>query len=239
MKAPSDVVQRYRGRKQYPTINVLAACGFDLKFTYVLSGWEGSASDSRVLNSALENRIDRLEVPSGKYYLVDSGYQLRRGFLTPYRKTRYHLKEYEVLAPQNAREIFNHRHSSLRNAIERAFGVLKKRFAMLGSGNEPFYSVRTQADIVLAACILHNYLMGVDPDMELIEEVDRELLASNESYGGYLSNSTSESREMEDFRDNLANTMWMDYINGRNTRYVFTIYYSTDFTIYYNMLTST
>ena len=65
---------------------------------------------------------------------------------------------------------------------------------MLGSENEPFYSVRTQADIVLAACILHNYLMGVDPDMGLIEEVNRELLASNESYSGYLSNSTSESR---------------------------------------------
>ena len=48
-----------------------------------------------------------------------------------------------------------------------AFGVLKKRFAMLGSENEPFYSVRTQADIVLAACILHNYLMGVDPDWSL------------------------------------------------------------------------
>ena len=78
---------------------------------------------------------------------------------------------------------------------------------MLGSGNEPFYSVRTQVDIVLAACILHNYLMDVDPDMELIEEVDRELLASNESYGGYLSNSTSKSREMKDFRDNLANTI--------------------------------
>jgi len=178
VKAPSDVVQGYRGRKQYPTINVLAACSFDLKFIYVLLGWEGSASNLRILNSALENRIDRLEVPDEKYYLVDSGYQLRRGFLTPYRKARYHLKEYGMLSPQNAREIFNHRHSSLRNAIERAFGILKKRFAMLGSGNEPCYSVRTQADIVLATCILQNYLMGVDPDRELIEEVDRELLNS-------------------------------------------------------------
>jgi len=84
VKAPSDVVQRYQGQKQYPTINVLVACGLDLKFTYVLLGWEGSAFDSRVLNSTLENRIDRLEVPSGKYYLVNSGYQLRCGFLTPY-----------------------------------------------------------------------------------------------------------------------------------------------------------
>ena len=123
-----------------------------------------------------------------------------------------------MLAPQNAREILNHRHSSLRNAIERAIGILKNRLGMLDSRNEPFYSVQTQANIVLVVCILHNYL--IDPDRELIEKVDHELLSSNESYGGCLLNSTSQSREMEDFRDKLANAMWIDYINGRNSRYV-------------------
>lgn len=34
-----------------------------------------------------------------------------------------------------------HRHASLRNAIERAFGVLKKRFSILASGAEPKYNV--------------------------------------------------------------------------------------------------
>ena len=95
---------------------------------------------------------------------------------------------------------------------------------MLGGGNEPLYSVRTQADIVLAVCILHNCFMGIDLDKELIEEVDCELLSSNESYGGCLSNSTSQSREMEDFRDSLANAMWLVYINGWSTRYVFSFH---------------
>ena len=31
---------------------MLAAISFDLKFTYILAGWEGSAHDSRVLNDA-------------------------------------------------------------------------------------------------------------------------------------------------------------------------------------------
>ncbi|GMP33597.1 hypothetical protein CsSME_00006844 [Camellia sinensis var. sinensis] len=57
----------------------------------------------------------------------------------------------------------------------KAFGVLKKRFPILGSGTEPYYDVDTQANIVLACCILHNYLMGVDPNESLIEEVDTEL----------------------------------------------------------------
>ena len=62
-----DVVKRYRGRKDFPTQNVLAACSFDLKFTYVLPGWEGSASDSRILNNALTREIDNLIVPQGSF----------------------------------------------------------------------------------------------------------------------------------------------------------------------------
>ncbi|XP_024027941.1 uncharacterized protein LOC112093522 [Morus notabilis] len=34
---------------------ILAACSFDMKFTYILSGWEGSAHDARVLTDALNN----------------------------------------------------------------------------------------------------------------------------------------------------------------------------------------
>ena len=116
--------------------------------------------------------------------------------------------------------------------MERAFSVLEKRFAMVGSGNEPFYYIHALANIVLATCILHNYLMGVYPYTKLITEVDRELLAFNESCGGYVSKSTHESREMEDFKDNLANTMWMDYINGQNTRYVFCCLFPCSFAYY-------
>ena len=39
----------------------------------------------------------------GKFYLVDAGYTVRLGFLPPYRGTRYHLREYSVMRPQNAR----------------------------------------------------------------------------------------------------------------------------------------
>lgn len=32
---------------------MLVVCPFELKFTYVLSGWEGTASDSRIFKHAL------------------------------------------------------------------------------------------------------------------------------------------------------------------------------------------
>ena len=61
----NEDAQRYRGRKGYPTQNVLVACLFDLKFTYVLPGWEGTASDSRIIKSALI-RNNNLKIPLGK-----------------------------------------------------------------------------------------------------------------------------------------------------------------------------
>ena len=62
----------------------------------------------------------------GKYYLGDAGFMFKAQVITPYRGVRYHLKEYSRRGPQNAHELFNHCHSSLRNVIERTFGVLKK-----------------------------------------------------------------------------------------------------------------
>ena len=66
VKVPNRDAPRYRGRKGYPTINVLAACSFDLKFTYVLTGWEGTASDSRIVKDALK-RDDKLLIPRGNF----------------------------------------------------------------------------------------------------------------------------------------------------------------------------
>lgn len=45
----------------------MAACGFDMRFTYVLPGWEGTASDSRIIKNALV-RDDKLLIPRGTIY---------------------------------------------------------------------------------------------------------------------------------------------------------------------------
>ena len=69
---------------------------------------------------------------SGRYYLVDSGYPNQEGYLAPYIGTKYHLPEFRLArGPTGKKEIFNHAHSSLRNAIERAFGVLKQKWCIL------------------------------------------------------------------------------------------------------------
>ncbi|XP_058775001.1 uncharacterized protein LOC131649253 [Vicia villosa] len=72
---------RYRKRKGDISTNVLGVCGPDLRFIYVLPGWEGFAGDSRVLRDALR-RQNCLQIPNGKYFLVDAGYTNGPGFTT-------------------------------------------------------------------------------------------------------------------------------------------------------------
>ena len=45
----------------------MAVVDFDLKFTYVLAGWEGSAHDALVLADAIE-RDEGLSVPEGNKF---------------------------------------------------------------------------------------------------------------------------------------------------------------------------
>ena len=77
-----------------------------------------------------------LSIPEEKYYLGDAGYsQSSKHLLVPYSGVRYHLKEHYKAKekPQNAKELFNLRHASLRNIIERCFGVFKRRFRILST----------------------------------------------------------------------------------------------------------
>ena len=92
-KVSNQDIVHFRNWKGEITQNVLAICTFGLYFSYLVPGWEGSAHDGRVLQWALRNG---LEVAEGKYFLVDAGYALRKGFLVPYRGIRYHLREQSI-----------------------------------------------------------------------------------------------------------------------------------------------
>ena len=66
--------------------------------------------------------------------LVMQDTEIAEFVMSPYRGVRYHLKEVRQAdkGPKNAKELFNLRHSSLRNVIERIFGVLKRQWQILG-----------------------------------------------------------------------------------------------------------
>ncbi len=128
-----DELAPWRSWKGIVCQNILAAVDFNMNFRYVLSGWEGSAHNGRVLTAAREQGF---EAPPECYYLADAGYSTNSDLLlTPYQKTRYHLREFGIASerPANKEELFNLRHAQLRNVVERVFGVFKQRFAILNA----------------------------------------------------------------------------------------------------------
>jgi hypothetical protein len=133
---------QWRNRKQVITQNVLAVCDFKMNLLYIVAGWEGSAHDGRVAASA---RAKGFKAPAGKYFLANATYRLDEMTMTPYPRVRYHLQEHAGAnqRPQTKEELFNLRHASLRNTIERYFAVLKRRFRILDRGREG-YSRKTQ-----------------------------------------------------------------------------------------------
>ncbi|KAG8477249.1 hypothetical protein CXB51_030321 [Gossypium anomalum] len=148
----------YIGRKCIPTQNVMAVCDFNMCFTFVMAGWEGSAHDTRIFLDAIRDPKYKFpHPPNGKYYLVDSGYPQMKSYLGPYRGQRYHLPDFRRGRPVSGKkEVFNHSHSSLRSVIERTFGVLKKKWVILR--DMPSYSFEKQTMIVVAAMTIHNFI---------------------------------------------------------------------------------
>lgn len=64
VRVPQADRDRYRNRKGQVSVNVLGVCDVNMNFVYVLTGWEGSAANSRVLRDAIA-REHGLKVPSG------------------------------------------------------------------------------------------------------------------------------------------------------------------------------
>ena len=113
--------------------------------------------------------------------------------------------------------MFNLRHAQLRNAIERIFGVVKRRFHLLIS--RPEFSYSKQALIVGAGAALHNFLRI----HSLINDIgdDEEYDVDGDSFfaGGpaldiehvYAIDTTEKSRA-DARRDRISNAMWIPYV---------------------------
>ncbi|CAL2260204.1 unnamed protein product [Prunus armeniaca] len=182
-------VSNYRNRHGNISQNVLAACNFDLEFMYVLSGWEGLAHDSKVLSDALSRR-NGLKVPQG------------------------HGRD-----PENENELFNLRHASLRNVIERIFGILKSRFTIFKSA--PPFLFNTQEELMVACAALHNFLrkecrsdeFPIEPTDESSSSSSLSIPVDEEDNFEQIYQTQDQQREdANTWRASIASAMWRDAI---------------------------
>ena len=184
-------------------------------FQYGMYGWEGSAHDGQVFEDSLNRGLPCIV---GKYWLGDAGYSLSKWCLTPYRGVRYHLRQWQYCdaQPQTKEELFNLRHSTLRNVVERQYGVAKKSYPILET-MQP-YKLRDQAKIVECCFLLlnfrrmHQQYEDVNAFMEFNEE-DEEDEEGEEDVGNDGNRTRRTTRELEAWRDGIATNLWTDYMN--------------------------
>ena len=147
--------EQCRNRKSRVTQNCMMMVDFDTRFRYVMTGWEGSAHDGRVLRDAQKQGFT---IPSGKYVLADAGYALEPTVLTPYKRVIYHISAWgrgkRRRAPKTPKELFNLCHAHARNVVERTYGIVRSKWQILKE--IPRFDADVQATIILAACIMHN-----------------------------------------------------------------------------------
>jgi hypothetical protein len=149
----------------------------------------------------------------GSYYLVDSGYPNKKGFLSPYKGEKYHLPKFrQGPGPSGQKEVFNHLHSSLRNVIERAFGVLKERWRILK--HLPSYPMEKQAKIILACMALHNFIRETNENDNLFDmcDEDEEFVPSHEdATSSHSQLYGQEESDMNVVRDGITNGLMTMY----------------------------
>nr|CAN73289.1 hypothetical protein VITISV_005893 [Vitis vinifera] len=134
------------------------------------------------------------------------------GYLSPYKGERYHLPDFRRgSSPKGKKEIFNHRHSSLRCTIEITYVVLKNRWRMLREMHS--FPLEKQVKIVIASIALHNFIrINARMDMEFKHyDDDQGLLPLNEEESRVDSlveeDASHHTREMEEQRDRIANLL--------------------------------
>lgn len=101
-------------------------------------------------------------------------------------------------------EFFNMKHSSARNVIERAFGLLKGHWAILSANL--IYPIRTQGRIITACYLLHNYIRQVMSWYPLEEEIG-EISETNLMDHDFITHVES-TETWKQWRDNLTLEMF-------------------------------
>lgn len=155
-----DNAETFRNRKGYFSFNVQCVCDASLKIRDIVCRWPGSTHDSQIFrNSRLRHTFESGE--HGASLLVgDSGYGIKAYLITP------------LAHPHTpAEHLFNESQIRTRNAIERCFGVWKRRFPILAIGIRMHY--RSVEAIVVAAAVLHNIACQMrDPQPEANADVE-------------------------------------------------------------------
>lgn len=138
-----DDAESFRNRKGFFSLNVQTVSDANGRIQNIVARWPGSAHDSTIFNnSRLKAQFENGDF--NNFVLVgDSGYAVSSYLLTPLRN------------PQNAGEdLYNEAQIRTRNAVERSYGIWKRRFPILSMGIR--VDLSKVESIIVATAVLHN-----------------------------------------------------------------------------------
>ena len=160
IRQPTNSGSQYFNYKHFFSVILMALVGADYRFIYVDAGAAGRCGDAGVFNqSSLKKCMDLKTLNFPKegnlpgddkvchYHIIgDDAFPLRNDIMKPFS---YRSLEHSV-------KIFNYRLSRARRVVENAFGILANRFRVFLTtiSLDPVHIDY----IILAACILHNFL---------------------------------------------------------------------------------
>ncbi|CAH1979298.1 unnamed protein product [Acanthoscelides obtectus] len=161
IKQPPGSGSYYYNYKGFFSVVLFAIVNANYEFTYVSCGTNGRISDGGVIKKTdFYNLLitDSLKLPQPVnmrgiqnklpfVFIGDEAFSLLTNFMTPYRQTN--SIGYEE-------KCFNYRLCRARRVVENAFGIMANRFRIFLT---PIATkVDTVDDIVMACCVLHNFL---------------------------------------------------------------------------------
>ena len=161
-----DNAESYRNRKGFFSLNVQAVCDSRHYFVDAVVRWPGSTHDSRIFeNSSIYQRLSDRELHG--HLLGDGGYGLQSFCLVPFGNPH--------TVPQKR---YNKAHSQTRMAIEKAFGILKRRFPALKHGLR-LRKTENNCLLTLCAMVLHNICILNDDEIPEIDEIEESDMTDN------------------------------------------------------------
>ena len=165
--SPPDTGSLYFNYKQTFSTNLMALVDANYKFIFIDVGQYGSNSDGSVFLKSYFGYMyvnNLLDVPGPKLLpaaadmgpmphiiVADEAFPLKPNIMRPYPRG----KNINRLA--HDKHVFNVRLSRSRRIVENSFGILAQRFRIFNRRIQ--LKVENVDKVVLACCVLHNYLL--------------------------------------------------------------------------------
>jgi len=155
----------------------------------------------------------------GKYYVVDAGYPNRPAYLSPYKGERYHVPEWRRGPTPRGEQEFNHLHSSIRNMVERSFGVWKMKWRIVLK--MPSYPMNKKKMIVAAPMCLHDFIREnhgqfddkdfrkCDRNPDYVPTAPKRYRKYTPKNAGDTSTSLANDQNMDKFPEELAKAIYL------------------------------